>query len=231
MRYQAVSKAVFLERPNRFIAYVRLDGQTVVCHVKNTGRCRELLVPGAVVYVEKSGNPKRKTMYDLIAVEKGERLINMDSQAPNKAAGEWLKKGGLFLPDVIKPEYRYGNSRFDFYLEGQGRKAFVEVKGVTLEQDGGVYFPDAPTLRGTKHVKELAACIQQGFEAYLLLVVQMENVRFFAPNDQTDPAFGKALREAESQGVSILAYDCMVKPDVMKLKKPVPVLLSGSESF
>jgi len=203
-----------------------MEGQEVLCHVKNTGRCRELLNPGAVVYLQKSDNPNRKTGYDLIAVEKGEMLINMDSQIPNYVAAEWLRKGSLFPEGAnIQMEKRYGNSRFDIYAEAGERKAFLEVKGVTLEVEGQARFPDAPTERGVKHVRELMGCVQEGYEAYLLFVIQMTGIQSFAPNWDTHPAFGSALQEAARAGVQILAYDCQVRPDEIVLDQPVPVLL------
>ncbi len=226
MRYTNVSRCRFLERPNRFLARVEMEGQEVLCHVKNTGRCRELLNPGAVVYLQKSDNPNRKTGYDLIAVEKGEMLINMDSQIPNYVAAEWLRKGSLFPEGAnIQMEKRYGNSRFDIYAEAGERKAFLEVKGVTLEVEGQARFPDAPTERGVKHVRELMGCVQEGYEAYLLFVIQMTGIQSFAPNWDTHPAFGSALQEAARAGVQILAYDCQVRPDDSVLDQPVPVLL------
>ncbi len=221
-----MSRCKFLERPNRFLARVEMEGQEVLCHVKNTGRCRELLNPGAVVYLQKSDNPNRKTGYDLIAVEKGEMLINMDSQIPNYVAAEWLRKGSLFPEGAnIQMEKRYGNSRFDIYAEAGERKAFLEVKGVTLEVEGQARFPDAPTERGVKHVRELMGCVQEGYEAYLLFVIQMTGIQSFAPNWDTHPAFGSALQEAARAGVQILAYDCQVRPDEIVLDQPVPVLL------
>lgn len=230
MKYRNVEEAIFLERPNRFTAYVERKGHREICHVKNTGRCRELLIPGAAVYLEKSENPGRKTLYDLIAVKKGEVLINMDSQAPNQAAEEWLRRGGLFKGERnIKREVRYGNSRFDLYVETGGRKIFIEVKGVTLEEDGIARFPDAPTERGIKHIRELVACMEEGFEAFLLFVIQMKGITAFEPNERTHPAFGEALREAEGKGVRILARDCLVTQDSMMIDSPVPVYLYGKE--
>lgn len=228
MQYLTVKKAVFLRRPNRFIAQVELEGAEETVHVKNTGRCRELLVPGATVYLAEGKNPSRKTRYDLIAVEKGERLINMDAQAPNQVFGEWAASGG-FRPGLtsLRPETTWGNSRFDFYWEssGNGRKGFVEVKGVTLEEDGAVYFPDAPTERGVKHVEELIACREAGYEAALFLVVQMERVAFWSPNDRTHPAFGEAVRRAAAAGVEILCRDCRVTSDSLTMGEPVEVRL------
>ena len=228
MQYDNSYRATFLSRPNRFIANVLLDGKPEVVHVKNTGRCRELLLPGANVYLEKSGNPDRKTCYDLIAVEKGARLINMDAQAPNRVFAEWVGAGGFQKGlTLLRPETTWGNSRFDFYWEASNRRGFVEVKGVTLEEDGAVYFPDAPTARGVKHVEELCACLEQGYEAALFLVVQMEGVAFWAPNDRTHPAFGTAVRRAAERGVQILVWDCKVTPDSITLRRPVSVRLHG----
>ena len=225
MIYSIVQPGIFLARPNRFIAYVEIDGKETVCHVKNTGRCKELLTPGAAVWCEKSENPARKTQYDLIAVQKGSRLINMDSQAPNKAVFEWLSGGGLGEIQNLRPETAYGASRFDFSFQKDGKRCFLEVKGVTLEKDGICAFPDAPTERGVKHLKELTALIKEGFGAYVLFVIQMADISYLHPNDKTDPAFGKALREATEAGVQILAYDCAVTPDSMALQTPVEVIL------
>ncbi len=227
MRYENIQKAVFLDRPNRFIAHMELDGQRQVCHVKNTGRCKELLVPGAEIYVQRAGNPARKTGWDLIAVQKGDRLINMDAVAPNAVFGEYLAAGGLgFWPEHIRPECRHGDSRFDFYFEHGGHRAFAEVKGVTLEADGAVYFPDAPTERGVKHLRGLAACTAEGFETWAIFIVQMQDVRFFAPNWATHPEFGQALLDAEAAGVHILALDCRVTETGIRARAPVPLCLS-----
>lgn len=226
MKYIHMEQAVFIERPNRFIAYVEQAGKREICHVKNTGRCRELLVPGAEIYVQRQSNAARKTPLDLIAVKKGERLINIDSQAPNKAAAEWLRTSGMFGPGaVIKPECRYGNSRFDFYIENGERKAFMEVKGVTLEEEGIVRFPDAPTERGVKHLEELTACKKAGYEAYVFFVIQMKGVRWMEPNDLTHPAFGETLRKASSEGVIVMARDCIVEPDALLIDEKVEVRL------
>ena len=226
MRYEKMEPAVFLERPNRFVAYVEQAGRREICHVKNTGRCRELLVPGAELYVQRSDNPARKTALDMIAVKKVSQWVNMDSQAPNKAAAEWLRQGGLGCREItIRPEYKYGDSRFDFFLEADGRKAFMEVKGVTLEEDGIARFPDAPTERGVKHIRELIRCLDAGYEAYVFFVIQMKGVRAFEPNDRTHPAFGEALREAAKKGVQILAYDCVVRPDEMSIDQRIEVWL------
>lgn len=229
MHYKNIVEGRFLERPNRFIARVDVNERTETVHVKNTGRCRELLVRGAKVYLEKSENPSRSTAYDLVAVEKGQRIINMDSQAPNKAAGEWLRAGGLF-PDVtiVRPESKYGNSRFDFYVETKREKIFIEVKGVTLEDEGVVRFPDAPSDRAVKHVEELVEAKQNGYRVFVLFVIQMEQVRYFTPNCQTHPEFADALRGASEAGVEILAYDCKVNADSMVINRPVPVVLDES---
>lgn len=225
MRYGNMVCGTFLSRPNRFIAHVQIDGQTEICHVKNTGRCRELLPSGAEVFCEKSGNPSRKTKYDLIAVRKGSRLINMDSQAPNTAAKEWLLGGGLGPIEDLRPETRHGGSRFDFSFRKDGRQCFLEVKGVTLETDGVSAFPDAPTERGAKHLRELTQAAQEGFGAYVLFVIQMTGVQYLHPNDATDPVFAKALREAAAGGVTVLAMDCTVTEDTMFLRDPVEVRL------
>ena len=226
MRYsQQIVPGVFHARPNRFIAHIEIDGKLEICHVKNTGRCRELLPAGAAVYCADCLSPARKTRYDLIAVQKGSRLINMDSQAPNAAAKDWLLSGGLGDIEKLKPETAFGDSRFDFSFYKDGRLCFLEVKGVTLETDGVCAFPDAPTQRGAKHLRELARLSQQGYGAYVLFVIQMADVTYLHPNDSTDPAFGKALREAADAGVTVLAYDCHVTPNAMALRKPVDIKL------
>ena len=223
MNYPNMVPGTFQARPNRFIAHVEIAGRTEVCHVKNTGRCRELLQPGAQVWCQQASNPNRKTKYDLIAVQKGHRLINMDSQAPNIAAGEWLAAGGLGDLSAIKAESFHGDSRFDFSFEKDGRRCFLEVKGVTLETDGVCAFPDAPTTRGVKHLKGLSKLVREGFGAYVLFVIQMADVHYLHPHDDTDPAFGAALREAAAAGVTILAMDCAVTPDTMTIRQPVDV--------
>ena len=225
MRYENMERGRFLARPNRFIARVELNGQVETVHVKNTGRCRELLQPGAEVWCQRAKNPARKTRYDLITVRKGERLINMDSQAPNAAAMEWLRRGGLGPVENLRAETVHGDSRFDFSFQKDGKQCFLEVKGVTLETEGVCAFPDAPTERGAKHLRGLARAAEEGYGAYVLFVIQMEDVRFLHPNDATDPAFGKALREAARSGVAVLAMDCRVTPGSMELQKPVPVKL------
>lgn len=226
MVYGAVERGRFMARPNRFVARVELGGREETVHVKNTGRCRELLVPGATVYLERGTAPGRKTPYDLIAVEKGDRLINMDAQAPNKVFREFVQAGG-FLPGItaLRPEFTWEDSRFDFRLEDEHGPILVEVKGVTLEEDGVVRFPDAPTLRGVKHLDELVKAREAGYEAAVCFVIQMENVRWFAPNDETHPEFGQALRRAAQAGVEILAMDCAVTPQSLTMGKSVPIRL------
>lgn len=216
--------ARFLERPNRFVAYVEIEGRRQICHVKNTGRCRELLLPGAEVYIEAADRPNRKTPYDLIAVRKGDRLINMDAQAPNRIFAEWAREHWPGI-EQLRAESVYGSSRFDFRLETRTGTTFVEVKGVTLEENGYARFPDAPTERGVKHIRELQRAAAEGYGAVLFFVVQMEGIHSVAPNDQTHPAFGKALREAAANGVKVLAYDCRVQPDWVELKDRVSVEL------
>ncbi|MBE6570584.1 MAG: DNA/RNA nuclease SfsA [Ruminococcaceae bacterium] len=218
----SVFPAIFLKRPNRFIAHCLLDNQEVVCHVKNTGRCRELLLPGAEIYLCKAPPEScRKTGYDLIAVRKENRLINIDAQAPNRAAYTFLANHW----QEVRSEVTYGSSRVDFLVRNGDRKRFVEVKGVTLEENSDVFFPDAPTERGVKHLYELISAVRAGYEAAVLFVIQMEGVRSFSPNDRTDPAFGRALREACASGVEIMAYDCIVTPESMRLKTPVQICL------
>ena len=225
MKYEHMTPGIFLARPNRFIAHVEIDGQTEVVHVKNTGRCRELLVPGCTVYCQRSGNPSRKTKFDLIAVRKGDRLINMDSQAPNKAAGEWLAAGGLGELSELRAEVKEGDSRFDFSFVKDGKQCFLEVKGCTLEEDGVCAFPDAPTERGAKHIRGLTELAKAGYGAFILFVIQMADVKYIRPHDETDPEFGRALREAAANGVRVLAMDCAVDVDSMELRLPVLVKL------
>ena len=225
MHYNTMVPGTFLSRPNRFIAHIEINGKAEICHVKNTGRCRELLPPGAQVWCLDAASPTRKTRYDLICVQKGDRLINMDSQAPNAAVKEWLSAGGLGKIDNLRPETTRGASRFDFSFTKDGKSCFMEVKGVTLETEGICAFPDAPTQRGVKHLQELAALAKQGYGAYVLFVIQMSDVNYLHPNDATDPAFGAALRQAADAGVQILAMDCTVTPDTMTLRQPVPVQL------
>ena len=232
MQYWKTLPAIFLSRPNRFLAVCQLGEETVTVHVKNTGRCAELLVPGCTVWLEPARTEGRKTPYDLIGVEKGEKLINMDAQAPNAVTEEALRDGSLCLPgigraEMVKREVVFGDSRFDFYLEAGKKRAFLEVKGVTLEQEGICKFPDAPTERGIKHIEELIRAKSAGYEAALLFVIQMEEARFLLPNDATHPAFGEALRQAETAGVSILARNCRVTSDTLTLWEERPVYPSG----
>lgn len=228
MKYESILPGRFLARPNRFIAHVEIDGQEGTAHVKNTGRCKELLQPGAVVYLQDWGteHPNRKTRYDLIAVEKGGLLINMDAQAPNKVFAEWAKDGrfveGLTL---LRPEVKWGKSRFDFYWEAGARRGFVEVKGVTLEENGHARFPDAPTERGVKHLEELIQTVREGYEPTVCFVLQMEGMTVFSPNDETHPAFGAALRRAAQSGVRVIAVECHVTRDALAISHTVPILL------
>lgn len=226
MQYSNIVPGRFLERPNRFIAYVEIAGRREKVHVKNTGRCKELLMPGATVYLEKSTKQERSTAYDLVSVEKGDRTVNIDSQAPNRVVGEWLKKGVLF-PDIkkVRPETRYGNSQFDFYIETEKEKIFMEVKGVTLEEGGVVRFPDAPSERAVKHVEELIQAKHDGYRVFVLFVIQMRDVHLFTPNRDTHPEFADALYRAAEEGVEILAYDCNVTPGTLEIRRPVKVVL------
>jgi len=225
MKYANMTPGIFLTRPNRFIAHVEISGQEEIVHVKNTGRCRELLPAGAQVWCQKSDNPSRKTKYDLITVRKGSRLINMDSQAPNLAAKEWLAAGGLGKIENLRAEIKHGDSRFDFSFVKDGRQCFLEVKGVTLENDGICAFPDAPTERGAKHLRGLTEAVKEGYGGYVLFVIQMTDVQYLHPNDATDPEFGKALREAAAGGVEVLAVDCDVTVAEMTIRDFVPVFL------
>lgn len=222
--YNQVEPAVFLERPNRFIARVETARGVETAHVKNTGRCRELLVPGAPVFLAAAENANRKTAWDLVAVQKGDMLVNMDSQAANLAAGEALPR---LFPGIsaLRPETVYGDSRLDFYARGSGWDLYVEVKGCTLEEDGTALFPDAPTERGIKHLQELERCVREGHRAALLIVIQMKGPLCFRPNRRTHPAFADALIRAHERGVQALAYDCLVTPDSLTLDQPVPVML------
>ena len=226
MLYTNIQPGVFLDRPNRFVAHVEINGHIELCHVKNTGRCRELLVPGTRVYLERSDKPERRTKYDLIAVEKGTRLINMDSQAPNHVFGEYLQTGRYIpSPDLIRPETRYGSSRFDFYAESENKRIFLEVKGVTLEIGGHAFFPDAPTERGVKHLHELIAALKDGYEAHAVFVIQMKDVHCFSPNRQTHPAFADALIAASAAGVKLCALNCSVTPDSLHILGRIPIEL------
>ena len=225
MHYLNMTPGVFLARPNRFIAHIEINGQAEIVHVKNTGRCRELLPVGAEVWCQKSDNPSRKTKFDLITVRKGNRLINMDSQAPNIAAKEWLLSGGLGVVENVRSETKHGDSRFDFSFTKDGMPCFLEVKGVTLENDGICAFPDAPTERGAKHLRGLKKCVEAGFGGYVLFVIQMSDVKHLHPNDVTASDFGRALREAAAAGVKVLAVDCIVTEDSMTIGDFVPVVL------
>jgi sugar fermentation stimulation protein A len=246
MIYNNITQGLFRVRPNRFIAHVEVNDKEVIAHVKNTGRCKELLIPGTKVILQNSDNPSRKTAYDLIAVWKGDRLINMDSSAPNKVFLELLKSGqdkfgqhesgqhkleqhklGQYMEDItlIKPEAKYGDSRFDFYVEAGKRKIFIEVKGVTLEENNVALFPDAPTQRGVRHLNELVRSLGDEYEAHVVFVVQMSNVHSFAPNNSTHPAFGEALIAAQKAGVKIAAFDCLVTENSLNIGNHVPVIL------
>lgn len=225
MKYSNIIKGIFKSRPNRFIAIVEIDGLDEICHVKNTGRCKELLTDNAVVYLCKSDNPNRKTKYDLIAVQKGDRLINMDSQVVNTVVIEYLPK--IFKDIVlIKPECKYGNSRFDIYVETITEKIFIECKGVTLENNGVALFPDAPTERGCKHLKELQTAVKNGFAAYVIFVIQMKDVTHFEPNRHTHIEFAEELKNSKANGVNVLAFDCTVSPDEIKINNRVDVKLN-----
>lgn len=223
MKYKKVVQGEFIARPNRFIAHVNIDGEMQVCHVKNTGRCKELLVPGASVFLEESDNPARKTKYDLIAVYKGDKLINMDSQAPNKVFYEWAED--YFKPDYIKPEFTYKKSRFDCYMEVGTKKIFVEVKGVTLENDGVASFPDAPTERGIKHLLELSDAVQNGYTCYVFFIVQMHGVLHFEPNYERHKEFAEALKFAKDSGVNVRCLDCNVTPDTLVINDFIDVVI------
>lgn len=228
MQYQNIYPAVFRSRPNRFVAKVELGGKEETVHVKNTGRCRELLIPGRTVWLEKSSNPARKTQYDLVAVDKDGLMVNVDAQAPNKVFAEWAKAGN-FVPSLalLRPETTWGSSRFDFYWEAGGEKGFVEVKGCTLENNGHAMFPDAPTQRGVKHLRELAAAQREGYTCAVCFVLQMKGCHTFSPNRETHPEFARVLKEAAETGVQVLAIDCKVTPDTLVMDAPVPVRLDG----
>ncbi len=227
MEYDRIVPGRFVVRPNRFIARVEMDGEEQTVHVKNTGRCRELLTPGATVYLQDQGeeHPGRKTRYDLVAVEKGPLLVNIDAQAPNRVFSEWALAGGMGALALLRPETAWGRSRFDFYWESSQGKGFVEVKGVTLEAQGHARFPDAPTQRGVKHLEELILALGQGYRAMLCFVLQMEGMCCFSPNDETDPAFGAALRRAAGAGVELLALECRVTPRTLRIVRPIPIVL------
>ncbi|MCQ2507187.1 MAG: A/G-specific adenine glycosylase [Dorea sp.] len=232
MKYKNMTDGTFIERPNRFIAKILVDGKEETVHVKNTGRCKELLQPGAKVYLQASDNPARKTKYDLIAVEKGTRIVNMDSQTPNVLAREWIEEGNLFEKvTLIRPEYTYGASRFDLYVEADGKKIFIEVKGVTLEEEGRVRFPDAPSERAVKHLRELMKATEDGYDCYVFFVIQMKGVDYFTPNEDTHPEFCQALREAYAAGVHVLAYECEVHAEEIHIAEAVPVVLENAALY
>lgn len=226
MKYSKIRTGKFIERPNRFIALVEIDGRTERCHVKNTGRCKEIFLPGTTVVLEEPDNPNRKTPFDVIAAYKGDRLINIDSQAPNKTFLEFLPSSGI-ISDIeeIRPEYTHGDSRFDVFVKYAKGEAFIEIKGVTLEKDGLTLFPDAPTERGLKHVRELMQCVDEGYDAYIVFVVQMKDVNGFTPNYEMHKEFGDAVKEASEKGVHVLAFDCDVTEDGMTIKDPVKIVL------
>ncbi len=231
MEYKKIVEGKFLERPNRFIAYVMINNKKETVHVKNTGRCKELLVPGATVFLEESDNENRKTKYDLVKVIKKDRIVNMDSQAPNKVVIEWLKENNLYEnTTLIKPETTYEKSRFDFYIEGDGRKAFMEVKGVTLEDNGVVRFPDAPSDRAVKHIEHLIKATKEGYDTYIMFIIQMNDVKYFEPNVATHKEFARALQKAREAGVKILAYDCNVTKTGINMEKPVKVVLTSDQN-
>ena len=224
MKYGKIVEGKFISRPNRFVAHVEIDGKEEIVHVKNTGRCKELLIEGARVFLEESSNPERKTKFDLVAVYKGDILVNIDSQVPNKVALEFLKESGMFSSEAkFKPEYKIGASRIDIFVSDGERRALIEVKGVTLEREGVAMFPDAPTERGVKHINELIEAKKQGYESYILFVIQMKGIKSFTPNYETHKEFGEALKKAKDAGVKILAYDCIVGTDVLKIDKPITV--------
>ena len=225
MKYERIIEGIFKSRPNRFVANVEIDGAEEVCHVKNTGRCKEIFLPDTRVYVQRAENSERKTKFDLIAAEKGNRIINVDSQAPNEIFAEWAAGGGIPKLTHIKGEQRFGSSRLDFYMEAEDRKIYAEVKGVTLEESGRAMFPDAPTQRGVKHLYELCSCIEQGMEAWAVFIIQMDKIRYFTPNDAAHPEFGEALRRAGEKGVQLLALECDVTCDSIKAVKEVPIKL------
>ncbi len=226
MFYKNIAAGKFISRPNRFIANVEIDGEVQVVHVKNTGRCRELLLPGSTVYCEKSDNPNRKTAYDLVAVEKGNLLINMDSQAPNAAFSEFIHDGSFKDGiEYIARERKYKNSRFDFYFKRKGKEYFAEVKGVTLEDEGVVLFPDAPTERGVKHLTELEDAVKNGYGGCVVFVVQLKEAKYFTPNRKTHPEFADKLKEVQKAGVEIFAYTCNVTPNSISLLSQIPVVI------
>ena len=227
MKYGQIAEGKFICRPNRFVAEVEIDGKKEICHVKNTGRCRELLVPGCRVYLEKAQNPERKTKYSIVTVLKKDSLFNMDSGAPNVLFGEWVKESGFFGElSLIKAEKTYKASRLDYYLEGEGRKIFVEVKGVTLEEDGVLLFPDAPTERGVKHLYHLIEAKKEGYESYAFFIAQTDKGTVFRPNRKMHPAFADALEKAKNAGVGVYCLSCIVTPQTVSVSDFVEVQLS-----
>lgn len=228
MQYDNIRRGQFISRPNRFIANILVNGKEEICHVKNTGRCTELLVPGAIIFVREVKNDRRRTKFDLVSVFKGERLVNIDSQIPNNIFREWIESNNYFPGlSLVKPEYKYRNSRLDYYLEAGDRKIMVEIKGVTLEKDGATFFPDAPTERGIKHINDLCHAITEGYEAYLIFIIQMKNVLYFAPNRETHPAFADAVLRSVDMGVQLLALDCDVTADSITVGNYVKVKAEG----
>ncbi len=226
MIYEKIKEGIFISRPNRFIATVQVDGEVQICHVKNTGRCKELLIEGVKVILSVCPSPSRKTAYDLIAVYKNGVLINIDSQAPNKVVEEWLRAGNYFQNiTLLRPEYTYGSSRFDFYIETDTDKILVEVKGVTLEEKGVVMFPDAPTERGVKHIKELMSAAQRGYKTHLFFIIQMDSCKYFTPNSKTHKAFADALKVASAQGVTVTALTCHTTPNSLTVSHKAPIVL------
>ena len=224
MQYSNVVEGVFVARINRFVADVVIDGEKTLCHVKNTGRLKELFVPGSRVFLEKASNQKRKYLYDLIAVYKDDVLFNVDSQCPNKLFSEWVQKGNLFSNvKILQPEKSFQNSRFDFYVEADDKKIWIEVKGVTLESEGVLLFPDAPTERGVRHIKELSFAAEQGYGAYVVFIAKTGAGSFFSPNKHTHPAFAEALKKAKEKGVEVICLGCDVAPNQIEIKREIPV--------
>ncbi|MDK2802457.1 MAG: DNA/RNA nuclease SfsA [Oscillospiraceae bacterium] len=230
MKYNNIIEGIFISRPNRFIANVMVDEKVEIVHVKNTGRCKELLVEGARVFLEKSDNINRKTKYDLVSVYKGDRLINMDSQMPNKLFYEWVLSSSFFKDIVlIKPEYTYKKSRLDFFIETKFNKYMIEVKGVTLERDKVALFPDAPTIRGVKHINHLIEGLEDGFISYIFFIIQMDNIDYFTPNYETDICFFDSLNNAENKGVRIIALYCNVSINEIFIKDFTKIILKKRE--
>lgn len=228
MKYNNIYEGVFINRPNRFVANVLINGNMEMVHVKNTGRCKEILVQGTKVYLEKSNNPHRKTKYSIVSAYKGNKLINIDSQVPNDVVFESINSGKIdMFKDIVslKREVSYGNSRFDLFFERENKKGFIEIKGVTLEVDSLSLFPDAPTERGKKHVDEMVKAVQEGYEGYIFFLIQMDDINFFTPNINMDKNFSESLLTAKKSGVKILAYNSIVTKDEIVLDKQVKVLI------